>query len=108
MRGQVSPLQREILLALAQPDTRLRWHAVKHRDRAIAGRGLVMGLGGSFRGDSFTGGPIASYTVRKLVEQGHVQPVDQANARPFLAGDPPYRDYSITRAGRFASTKATT
>lgn len=102
---ELNPLQRGILDALRMPNTRLRWHAVKHPDRELAGRGLVMGAGGDYRGCHFTGGPIASYTVRKLVQGGMVRPVDKANARPFREGAPPYRDYHLTEDGARAAAQ---
>jgi hypothetical protein len=96
----ITPLQREILAALLLPNSRLRWAAVAHPDENLAGRGLVMGQGGGYKGDHFKGGPIASYTVRQLVKSGYVRPVDSENARPFSDGGPPYRDYHLTHEGR--------
>lgn len=100
--NDLTPLHIELLVALRQSNTRLRWHAQTHPDRTLTGRGLVMGTGGQHRGEHFKGGPIASYTVRKLVQQGMVRPVDKANGRPFSSGGPPYRDYAITKEGTAA------
>ena len=98
----LTPLQVEVLEALDMPNTRLRWHANDHPNGGLAGRGLVMGLGGEYRGRHFTGGPIASYTTRQFVKLGLVSPIDARNARPFREGAPPYRDYALTNAGREA------
>ena len=98
----LNPLQLEILSTLQLANTRLRWHALTHPDPALAGRGMVMGLPETHAGTRFKGGPIASYTVRKLVQLGTVRPLDKANGRPFNAGGPPYRDFGLTRAGHAA------
>lgn len=101
----INPLQREVLAAMALPATRLRWHATTHPNPELAGRGMVMGTGGGFRGDHFTGGPIASYTTRRLVKLRLVRPLDKFNARPFRDGGPPYRDYALTPEGLIAATQ---
>ena len=99
---ELNPLQLAIIGALMLPNTRLRWHAVKHPNRDLAGRGMVMGSG-SF----LVGGSIAGYTVRKLVHMNLLRPVDRANARPFREGNPPYRDYNLTEEGRAVLAGAT-
>lgn len=99
---ELTPLQLEILRALDLPASRLRWHAMTHPDPNLRGRGLVMGSGGAYAGHHFKGGPIASYTVRKLVQASTVRPVDKANGRRFTEGGPPYRDFHLTKEGRHA------
>lgn len=89
----LTPIDLEILAAMAQPDTLLRWHANKHPDHGLAGRGLIVGPGAKLCGRWYHGVPLSSYTVRRLIEGRHITPIDAANARPFSAGDPPYRDF---------------
>lgn len=92
----LTPLDLEVLRALAEPQTRLRWHSNHSPERRLAGRGQIMGAGRNVHGEHFTGGPLASYTVRRLVEGKHIQPVDVFNAKPFAMGGPPYRDYHLS------------
>ena len=102
MPEPLTDVQVLVLRALARPNTRLRWHAIKHPKRELAGRGMVMGSG-SF----LVGGSIAGYTVRKLVHLNLLRPIDRANARPFRELNPPYRDYSLTEEGRAVLAGAT-
>lgn len=95
---KLTALDMEVLRALGAPNTRLRWHANRHPDRRLAGRGQVMGEGRNVHGEHFTGGPLASYSVRRLVEGRHLQPIDVFNAKPFSMGGPPYRDYCLSEA----------
>ena len=90
----LSPLDLEILAAMAQPGTVLRWHANKYPNPGLAGRGLILGPGSELRGHWYHGVPLSSYTVRRLIEGRHITPIDAANARPFSAGDPLFRDFT--------------
>ena len=99
MQTELTLLQIELVKhLLAQPGATIRWYSHRHANKDVAGRGELRGVTSKF-GRYWKGGLVAGYTVRKLVELGAVRPVDKANARPFLAGAPPYRDYHLTPEG---------
>lgn len=94
----LTQLDEEVLAALAEPGTRLRWYSHKHSNPGLAGRGLICCESGEPKtGNAFRGVPLSGYTVRRLIASKRIVPYDRENARRFSAGDPTYRDFKTKR-----------
>ncbi|HEY3434273.1 MAG TPA: hypothetical protein VGK41_01335 [Solirubrobacterales bacterium] len=91
-----TPLQLELLqLLAAKPRARLRWYTRdKRRVRDYAGRAAVMDDEG-WRGRHYRGGMIPGYTVQSLIRADLIAPATAEDARPFIEGGKPWREYTL-------------
>ena len=98
MTAEIAPL----LVAVGQPNTRLRWYAQRYEKASIRGRAIVMGTGRELHPAK-----IQAVTVQKMIRAGLIEPVDERNRRAFDKGGAPYRDYRLTPTGQRIAREST-